>query len=90
MRIAATVKTDWGAPIFLRDNPCTACGCHQAFEFRCGCGEVHSDVCYNCGGFVDVKHVPIEEQNEGLSMQWSGRCTEGTKEHVHVHPFKEG
>lgn len=84
-----TSVVDNGTPIYLADKPCTACGCYEAFVFECNCGQVHSDVCYNCGGFVDMEHEPIEQQNEGLSMWWAGRCTAGHAEHEHTHPFKE-
>lgn len=78
-----------GTPVYIADKPCTACGCFQAFVFECNCGEVHSDVCYNCNGFVDVPHEPVEAQNEGLDMWWAGRCTAGSVEHEHKHPFKD-
>lgn len=83
-----SIQLDDGTPVYLADEPCSACGCHQAYVFECGCGAVHSDVCYNCGGHVDVAHPPIEVQNEGLSLQWAGRCTEGVREHAHTHPFR--
>lgn len=83
------IKTEGGTPVYLSDTPCTACGCHLAFVFECNCGAVHSDVCHNCGGFVDMKHKPIEEQNEGLDWHWAGRCEHGNVEHEHAHPFKE-
>lgn len=85
------VKTEGGTPVYLADSPCSACGCYQAFVFECGCGAVHSDVCYNCGGFVDMKHDPIEKQNEGLDgYAWAGRCGAGHVEHAHTWPFSDG
>jgi hypothetical protein len=87
---ATTITTEAGTPVYLADKPCTACGCYQAYVFECNCGSVHSDVCYNCGGFVDVDHDSIEKQNEGLDMWWAGRCAAGRSEHVHTWPFKEG
>lgn len=87
--VATKVKTDAGTPVYLADKPCTACGCFQAFVFECNCGEVHSDVCYNCGGFVDMTHEPIEAQNDGLDMWWAGRCADGQREHTHTWPFRD-
>lgn len=87
--IPTNVKSDGGTPVYLADDACTSCGCYQAYVFECNCGAVHADVCYNCGGFVDMKHEPIEQCNEGLDMWWSGRCTAGHTEHEHKHPFKD-
>lgn len=84
-----SVKLDSGTPVYLSDQPCSACGCYQAFVFECNCGAVHADVCYNCGGFKDRLHASIETQNKGLDMWWSGRCTDDHKEHTHTHPFKD-
>jgi hypothetical protein len=75
------IKTSGGSPVHIADKPCTGCGCYQAFLFECGCGAVHSDVCYNCGGFVDVEHKPIPENGDG----WSKRCREGAVPHTHTH-----
>lgn len=83
-----SLRLDDGTPIYLADTPCTACGCYQAYTFECNCGSVHSDVCYNCGGFVDMKHDPIEVQNEGMDRPWSGRCLADRAEHTHTHPYE--
>ena len=55
-KLPTTIKTDGDTPVHMTARPCTACGCYQAFVFECNCGAVHSDVCYNCGGFVDIGH----------------------------------
>lgn len=81
------IRLEDGTPVYLADEPCRACGCHQTFVFECDCGAVHSDVCYNCGGYVDVPHDPIEEQNEGVDEPWAGRCVHGRREHVHTWPL---
>ena len=91
MKTKTEITTEAGSSVYLTDKPCTACGCHQAFVFECGCGAIHSDVCYNCGLFVDMTHDPIEVQNEGLDgYAWAGRCTAGHVEHKHTWPFSEG
>ncbi len=82
------IKVEGGTPVYIADKACTACGCYEAFVFECNCGKVHSDVCYNCGGFVDMNHDAIEKQNEGLDEWWAGRCSAGIHEHTHVHPYK--
>jgi hypothetical protein len=33
----------------VRPDPCQRCGCHVTWFFQCNCGEVHGDVCDNCG-----------------------------------------
>lgn len=87
-RTLTTLTLTSGTPIYLVAQPCTACGCHQLFAFECNCGTAHGDVCYNCMGFTDVPHNPIEVQNQALDTWWAGRCTAGQHEHTHTHPFK--
>jgi len=89
MKTPTNVTLESGTPVYLSDQPCSACGCHQAFVFECNCGAVHNDVCYNCGKYVGIEHRPIEVSNAGLDMWWAGRCGEGAKEHTHTWPFKE-
>lgn len=74
-----TITTGAGTPIYIADKPCTRCGCFEAFVFECGCGAVHSDVCYNCGGYVDMQHEPLKDGGDG----WTKRCTAGAVEHRH-------
>lgn len=61
-------------PVYLADKPCTACGCFEAFVFECNCGAIHSDICYNCGRYVDMKHEPQSQE----------RCEVGQVEHEHT------
>lgn len=86
MTIPTKIKTDVGTPVYLADKPCTACGCYQAFVFECNCGAVHSDVCYNCGGFVDMKHATMPAKGDG----WSKPCSQGRNEHEHTHELEPG
>ena len=74
------IKTNASTPVYMADKPCTACGCYQAFVFECNCGAVHSDVCYNCGGFVDMKHESMPAKGDG----WSKPCPQGQIEHQHT------
>ena len=80
-KLPTAIKTDGNTPVHMTDRPCTACGCCQAFVFECNCGAVHSDVCYNCGGFVDVVHAPMPVNGDG----WSKPCRQGQIEHEHEH-----
>ena len=78
------ITTRDGSPIYIADKACTACGCFEAFVFECNCGAVHSDVCYNCGGFVDVQHKPIEERTPPhTGIPRTERCAVGQVEHKH-------
>jgi len=78
-----------GTPIYIADKPCTACGCFEAFVFACNCGKVHSDICYNCGRFVDMQHKSVEEMNAKWEAEFPGdpppetRCAAGPVEHTH-------
>lgn len=87
------LTTKAGTPIYIADKPCTCCGCYEAFAFQCGCGAVHSDVCYHCGGFVDMQHESVEEQNAKWWAEFPGdppyrtRCTAGPVAHVHKGGF---
>jgi hypothetical protein len=89
------VRTDHGQPtaiqlrsggtVFLRDDACKKCGCFEAFIFECNCGQVHSDVCYSCGKFVDAAIDPGEvlmlgEVRESIFEQ---HCGAGRTEHKH-------
>lgn len=75
---------DGDTPVHMTDLPCTACGCYQAFVFECNCGTAHSDVCYNCGGFVDMKHELMPARGDG----WSKPCGQGRIEHTHTHELE--
>jgi hypothetical protein len=81
-KLPTKIRTEGGdTPVYMSDKPCTACGCYQAYVFECNCGAVHSDVCYNCGGFVDVQHAPMPASGDG----WSKPCRQGPIEHTHTH-----
>lgn len=84
------VKTNTGTPVYIADKPCTACGCFEAFVFECNCGQVHSDICFNCGRFVDMQHKTVEELNAEWAAQFPdvpsmepARCGVGPVEHAH-------
>lgn len=87
------IKLGGTTDVYIADKPCTCCGCYEAFVFECNCGEVHSDVCYNCGRFVDIQHETVETMNERIAAKAAGRpmpetfldtrCTAGATEHRH-------
>ncbi len=92
---AASTMTDHGQPttiqllgggtVFLRDEACRKCGCYEAFVFDCDCGAVHSDVCYNCGKFVDADVPPGEVLAPGEVREpiFEEHCGAGRVEHKH-------
>lgn len=83
------LTTKAGTPIYVADKSCTVCGCFEAFVFECNCGQVHSDVCYHCGRYVDMQHKSVEEMNAEWAAEFPGdpppetRCTAGQIEHAH-------
>ena len=84
MSISTKITTTAGTPVYMADKPCTACGCYQAYAVECNCGAVHSDVCYNCGLFVDMQHAPMPTRGDG----WSKPCRQGQVEHEHTHKLE--
>jgi hypothetical protein len=72
------VTKNGNTPIYISDKPCTRCGCYEAFVFECNCGQVHSDICYNCGRFTDMVHEPVDGTD-----RWERRCSMGPVEHTH-------
>jgi len=59
-------------------TPCPRCGCHLVKNFKCGCGEVHSDYCVNCGRFTTLG--PTEAIELG---PYDARCGSGLIAHEH-------
>lgn len=62
----------------LAGEECPRCGCWCVRNFECGCGEVHSDYCVNCGRFTSLardEHVKLSEVDV--------RCARGRELHDH-------
>lgn len=69
------------AAMTLAETPCPRCACHLVHEFRCNCGEVHGDVCENCGRFRSAGSRATEL---GITDEI---CTRGHA--MHDHPPAE-
>lgn len=85
-----SIRLPDGTPVFLRDEPCKACGCYEAFPFRCGCGAEHPDCCYGCGRYVGLPAPPAQEilrpgeRRHVAGDLYDEGCAAGPVEHVHA------
>ena len=62
---------------------CPRCGCWVASRFECGCGEVHADVCANCGRYT----APTLARHQYAEPDIHGRCAQGAVLHKHEHDY---
>ena len=66
----------------LQPTPCQRCGCHMTWYFKCGCGQVHGDVCGNCGLRRPLQGETTPEKYLTLSAI-DVMCEAGTSMHEH-------
>lgn len=64
----------------LNDKGCSRCGCWLKKHFKCGCGDVESDYCVNCGRWTTLGQGVFVELSE-----YDVRCEVGSVMHEH-HP----
>lgn len=76
-------EDDHEAVTRLADAACPRCACHIVREFRCNCGEVHSDYCENCGRFTACG---TEFTELGVTDEI---CAHGHAMHEHTHAEKK-
>ena len=72
------MTNDHEAAMKLYEDPCPRCACHVVYEFQCNCGEVHGDVCQNCGRFRSAGKRSTEL---GITDEI---CTHGYVMHDHL------
>lgn len=64
--------------VSLNTVDCPRCGCWLKSLFVCGCGDVHSDYCVNCGRFTSLPRSEHTEKNMG-----DRQCEFGPVMHEH-------
>jgi hypothetical protein len=71
-------------PARLSDTACPKCGCYMTRHFECGCGEIHSDYCDNCGRFTSLALTESTQMSD-----FDEKCTHGAVAHNHAPAEKQ-
>lgn len=66
----------------LHHMPCQRCGCYMTYNFKCDCGQVHGDVCDNCGLRRPLSGETTPDKYLSLSSV-DVRCEMGPVAHAH-------
>lgn len=69
----------------VNQEDCPRCGCWVVEEFKCGCGQIHADVCANCGRYAApaLRRDQYAEPDEMIP-----RCSLGQVLHKHEHDWE--